>query len=88
MREWWKAIQLETCLSKDEILEGYLNIIYVGPNMYGVETGARYYFNKSAKDLSLEECAFLAGINHSPNSYNPFEGKDNAEKIKTEQKQS
>ena len=80
--EWWKASQLETCLSKDEILEAYLNIIYVGPNMYGVETGAQYYFSKSAKDLKLEECAFLAGINHSPNSYNPFEGKDNGEKIK------
>lgn len=81
VKEWWKAWQLETCLSKDEILEAYLNIIYVGPNMYGIETGANYYFNKSAKDLSLEECAFLAGINHSPNSYNPFEEKDNKEKI-------
>ncbi len=81
VKEWWKAWQLETCLSKDEILEAYLNIIYVGPNMYGIETGANYYFKKSAKDLSLEECAFLAGINHSPNSYNPFEEKDNQEKI-------
>lgn len=82
VKEWWKAWQLETCLSKDEILEGYLNLIYVGPNMYGVETGAQYYFGKTAKDLTLEECAFLAGINHSPNSYNPFEGKDNEEQIK------
>ena len=49
--------------------------------MYGVETAAQYYFNKSVKDLTLEECAFLAGLNHSPNSYNPFEGKDNNEKI-------
>lgn len=81
VKEWWKAWQLETCLSKDEILSAYLNIIYVGPNMYGVETGAKYYFNKSAKDLSLEESAFLAGLNHSPNSYNPFEEKENQEKI-------
>lgn len=80
VKEWWKAWLLETCLSKDEILEGYFNIIYVGPNMYGVETAAQYYFSKSAKDLSLEECAFLAGLNHSPNSYNPFE-KGNTEKI-------
>ena len=72
VKEWWKAWLLETCLSKDEILEGYFNIIYVGPNMYGVETAAQYYFSKSAKDLSLEECAFIAGLNHSPNSYNPF----------------
>ena len=54
--------------------------------MYGVETGAHYYFNKSVKDLSLEECAFLAGINHSPNSYNPFEEKENEEKIKNRSK--
>lgn len=81
VKEWWKAWQLETCLSKDEIIEAYLNIIYVGPNMYGVETGSQYYFSKSAKDLTLEECAFLAGINHSPNSYNPFEEKDHTEII-------
>ena len=67
-------------MSKDEILELYLNIIYVGPNIYGVEAGSQYYFNKSANDLSLEECAFLAGINNSPNSYNPFNG-NNSEKI-------
>lgn len=80
VKEWWKAWLLETCLTKDEILEGYFNIIYVGPNMYGVETAAQYYFSKSAKDLTLEECAFIAGINHSPNSYNPFE-EGNTERI-------
>lgn len=81
--EWKYAIALEVAMSKDEILESYLNIIYVGPNTYGVQTGAKYYFNKSAKDLNLAECAFLAGINHSPNSYNPFrEGENNTEKIK------
>lgn len=81
VNEWWKAWQLETCLSKDEILETYLNIIYVGPSIYGVEAGAEYYFNKSVQNLTLEECAFLAGINHSPNSYNPFSNKDNSNKI-------
>lgn len=82
VKEWWQAWQLETCLDKDEILDGYLNIIYVGPSIYGVEAGARYYFNKSCSDLSLAECAFLAGINHSPNSYNPFTEENNSEKIK------
>ena len=82
VKEWWKAWLLETCLEKDEILEAYLNVIYVGPNIYGVEAGAQYYFSKSAKDLSLAECAFLAGINNSPNSYNPFTDDDNSEKIK------
>ena len=81
IKEWWKAWQLETCISKDEILETYLNVIYVGPNLYGVEAGSEYYFNKSVENLTLEECAFLAGINHSPNSYNPFSDKDNEEKI-------
>ena len=81
INEWWKAWQLETCLSKEEILETYFNVIYVGPSIYGVEAGSKYYFNKSASELSLEECAFLAGINHSPNSYNPFNEKDNKEKI-------
>ncbi len=82
IKEWWKAWQLETAVSKEQILEGYLNAIYVGPNVYGVGGGANYYFNKSASDLSLAECAFLAGINNSPNSYNPFSDKDNSEKIK------
>lgn len=81
VKEWWKAWQLESCTSKEEILEAYLNNIYVGPNIYGVEAGAKYYFSKSASDLSLAECAFLAGINHSPNSYNPFVNDDISEKI-------
>ncbi len=68
-------------MSKDEILEAYFNIIYVGPNIYGVESGAKYYFNKHVSDLSLAECAFLAGINRAPNSYNPFTEKDRSEKI-------
>ena len=82
-KEWIRALALESIMSKNEILEAYLNIIYVGPNIYGVKLGANYYFNKDIKDLSLEECAFLAGINNSPNSYNPFNSKiDNTEKIK------
>lgn len=80
--EWLKAIELESFSSKDDILESYLNIIYVAPNTYGVDMGAKYYFNKDVRDLSLAECAFLAGINNSPNSYNPFNDKDNTNKIK------
>ena len=60
-------------MSKKQILELYLNTIFVGGQNYcGVETGAYYYFNKSAKDLNLVECAFMAGINSGPNSYNPY----------------
>ena len=84
--EWTKAMALELALSKEEILEAYLNIIYVGPNVYGVEMGAEYYFSKSASELSLAECAFLAGINHAPNAYNPFRDTDNSEKIESRTK--
>ena len=68
-------------MSKDEILEAYFNIIYVGPNIYGVQSGAKYYFNKDVSELSLAECAFLAGINNAPNTYNPFTEKDRTERI-------
>lgn len=72
VKEWAKAYQIERMLSKQQILELYLNIIFVGEQNYGVEVGSEYYFNKSAKDLSLVECAFLAGINNAPNAYNPY----------------
>ena len=82
VKEWVKAYQIEKELSKDQILELYLNLIFVGGNAdnRGVEIASEYYFNKSAKDLSIAQCAFLAGINHSPNSYNPYSGKDVTEK--------
>jgi len=89
LKEWARAYKVEEVLSKDQILETYLNIIFVGQDYYGVELGAKYYFNKSAKDLSLAECAFMAGINNSPNAYKPFgddpEGK-NKNKINTRTK--
>jgi len=74
VKEWAKAYQVERMISKDQILELYLNILYVGGegNLHGVELGAQYYFNKSAKDLDLAESAFLAGINSSPYYYNPY----------------
>lgn len=90
IREMSRAYQIEQMLSKQQILEQYLNIIYVGgTTICGVENGAKYYFSKSAKDLDLAEAAFLAGINHSPNSYNPFwnEGDEEVTKaIKTRTK--
>ena len=89
IREWAKAYQVERMISKEQILELYLNILYVGGegNLHGVELGAEYYFNKSAKDLTLAECAYMAGINSSPSSYNPFDtSTDNTEKIKNKTK--
>lgn len=84
IKEMSKAIQVEEYLSKDQILELYLNLIFIGGNdINGVELGAIYYFNKKPADLSIAECAFMAGINHSPNGYNPFDAeKNNTEKIK------
>ena len=83
VKEWWKAYLLECYFSKEEILDMYLNVIYVGPNIYGVGAGSQYYFSKDVQNLTLAECAFLAGINHSPNLYNPFDNEtDNTKKIK------
>lgn len=82
LKEWTKAVQIERMISKDQVLELYLNIIFVGgPELHGVELGSRYYFNKNAKDLDLAECAFLAGINHQPNSYNPYNESLDQEKV-------
>lgn len=84
IREMSRAYKVEQMLSKDQILELYLNLIFVGGegNLHGVELASRYYFNKSVTELNLAESAFLAGINHAPNSYNPFTEKDNSESIK------
>ena len=88
VKEWAKAYQIERIISKDQILELYLNIIFVGGdnNNLGVEIGSEYYFNKPAKDLDLAECAFLAGINHAPNLYNPFSENANFDRIKNRTK--
>ena len=76
-----RAIQVEKEISKDNILELYLNVIFVGGNnVNGVALGAEYYFGKNVKDLSVAECAFMAGINNEPNRYNPFNGMDDAKK--------
>ncbi len=65
------SIKMEKAFTKDEILEMYLNTIYFGANAYGIENASKIYFNKSAKDLSLNEACCLAGIIKSPNYYSP-----------------
>lgn len=72
VKEIARAHYIEQELSKDQILELYLNLIFLGEKTYGVEVASNYYFNKSASELDLAESAFLAGINNTPNSYNPF----------------
>ena len=82
IKEIVRAYEVEKMLSKDQILELYLNLIPLGGTAYGVETASINYFNKSAKDLSLVESAYLAGITHAPSTYNPFGEKDRSENIK------
>ena len=66
------ALELEKNLSKNEILENYLNVIYFGNNCYGIENASQYYFSKSANKLSIGESATLAGLIKSPNKYSPI----------------
>ncbi|MBQ6314666.1 MAG: transglycosylase domain-containing protein, partial [Mogibacterium sp.] len=67
--EMYCTIVLEKDLTKEQIMEAYLNTIYLGFNSYGVETAAQSYFSKSASDLSLAECAALAALPQSPDTY-------------------
>lgn len=82
VKEMIRAYQVENILSKDQILEMYMNIIFLGGNVNGVGMASQYYFSKDAIDLSLAESAFIAGITHGPNGYNPFGEEDRSEKIK------
>jgi len=71
MREAILARRIEAELSKDDILELYLNYIYLGHGRYGVEEASRYYFGKSAHEISLAEAALLAGIIKGPSVFSP-----------------
>jgi penicillin-binding protein 1A len=66
------AYRIEKTFSKEEILFLYLNQIYLGHGAYGVQAAAENYFGKSVKDLSLAECALLAGLPQAPSRYSPF----------------
>ena len=65
------AIALEKRYTKDQILEGYLNIVFFNRDAYGIEAAARYFFSTTAKDLTLPQAALLAGLVNSPSFYNP-----------------
>src|SRR5690606_22092033 len=68
-REMLMAFQLEANLSKDEILEAYLNNVYYGRRAYGIEAAARVYFGTSARHLDAAQAAFLAGLPQLPAAY-------------------
>lgn len=72
VKEMYLAINLEKRLTKDQILTAYLNTIPLGGNVYGVEAASLLYFSKSTSDLSLIECAYLAGITQAPSYYSAY----------------
>ena len=72
IQEQYLAIQLEKNYDKKQILEYYLNTINLGQNTLGVQAASKRYFNKSVTELSLSECAVLAGITQNPSEYNPI----------------
>ncbi|WP_165962933.1 penicillin-binding protein [Occultella glacieicola] len=78
LREAKLAIALEQVRTKDEILEGYLNIAQFGPSQYGVEAASQYFFSISAAELSLGQSAMLARITQSPAKWNPVTNPENA----------
>jgi membrane peptidoglycan carboxypeptidase len=71
LREIKLAISAEKRLTKDEILQNYLNIALFGDGQYGVETAARHYFSKKSSDLALQDAALLAGMLQGPSRYDP-----------------
>lgn len=82
IQEAMLALEIEHKYSKKEILEMYMNQIYFGQGAYGVQTAARTYFNKDVDQLSLNQCAMLAGLPKSPNYYSPFNNRKEAEERK------
>ncbi|ULP74717.1 Penicillin-binding protein 2D [Nodularia sphaerocarpa UHCC 0038] len=78
------AIRLEQILTKDQILEMYLNQVYWGHNNYGVQTAARSYFDKSAEILTLAESAMMAGLIQAPEEFSPFASKELAKRKQKE----
>jgi membrane peptidoglycan carboxypeptidase len=78
IREAIVALKLETFYSKNYLLLTYLNRVFLGGNLYGFEDAAQFYFDKSAKDLTLSEAATLVGILPGPNAFNPVQNYDAA----------
>jgi penicillin-binding protein 1A len=78
VRELFLAINLERNYTKEEILERYLNQIYLGHGTYGIDAASRLYFGKSVTKLQLHQIALLAGLPKSPNGYSPYENPERA----------
>ena len=77
IQEQYLAIELTKSMSKDEVLLNYMNSINLGQNTLGVQAASMRYFNKSVNNLTLSECAVIAGITQNPSRYNPISHPDN-----------
>lgn len=73
IKEAYLSMQIEKVLTKDQILEAYLNRIYLGQGAYGVQAAAQTYFSKNVDELTIAESALLAGIIKSPSKYSPYQ---------------
>lgn len=80
LKELFIAARIEKTISKDQILEMYMNNVYLGAGAYGVEGAAQIYFDKHLKDCDLAELALIAGLPQAPSVYNPFNNMDLAVK--------
>ena len=80
IKELQVAAQIEKTISKDKILEMYLNNVYLGSGAYGVKGAAKIYFNKELNQLTLPEMALIAGLPQAPSVYSPYNNKDLAKK--------
>lgn len=72
MQEAWLAMRVSQKFSKQQILEFYMNKVYLNNGIYGMETGAKYYYGKTLKQLTLPEMAMLAGLPNAPSNYDPY----------------
>lgn len=77
IQEQYLALKLEKQMSKNEIMENYLNTINLGQNTLGVQAASKRYFNKDVSQLTLSECSVIAAITQSPSYYNPITNPDN-----------
>jgi len=77
-QEWITATKLEHNYSKEEIVAMYLNTVAFGHNAYGIRSAAKTFFDKSPKDLNIEECALMAGVVNAPTRYSPVRNPENS----------
>ena len=80
LQEQFLALQIEKQMSKDEILESYMNTINLGQNCLGVQAAAKRYFGKDVSELTLSECACIAGTTQNPSGYNPINNPEDNNK--------